>query len=79
MEQLPKPRELGYLIAISQIGFEMVVPIILGVILDRWLGTVPWLILIGVVLGLFGGLAHLVLLLRKMDRTDSKKPPEGTT
>jgi len=79
MEQTPKPRELGYLLAISQIGFEMVVPIILGIVVDQWLGTIPWLMLVGVVLGLFGGLAHLVLLLRKMDRTDSKKPTEGST
>jgi len=68
MADLPtRSRAMGYMIALSQVGFEMVVPIVLGVILDRWLGTVPWLMVGGVLLGLFGGMAHLIALLQKMD------------
>lgn len=67
-------RTTGYLIALGQVGLEMVVPIALGVGLDRWLGTVPWLMVGGVVLGLFGGLAHMLAILRRMDRADTPPP-----
>jgi len=67
---------MGYLIAISQVGFEMVVPIAIGVFLDQWLGTIPWLTVVGVLLGLFGGLAHLMVLLQKLDRINKDQPPK---
>jgi ATP synthase protein I len=31
----------------------------LGYLLDRWLGTSPWLLLIGSILGILSGLAQL--------------------
>lgn len=70
------PRAMGYVIALSQVGIEMVVPIGLGVILDRWMGTAPWIMVGGVLLGLFGGLAHLMVIVNRMDRSDSRKPPK---
>lgn len=78
-DQPPRSRTLGYVIALSQIGIEMVVPIALGVGLDQWLGTVPWLMIAGVFLGLFGGLAHMMVILRRMDRRDSPQPPRNPT
>ncbi len=41
------------------LGFEIVVPILAGVFLgdrlDRWLGTRPWLLVVGAVLGMAAG------------------------
>lgn len=76
--QPPKARTAAYLMALSQVGLEMVVPIALGVGLDRWLGTVPWLMVAGVFLGLFGGLIHTMAILRRMDRRDSSPPQKPT-
>ena len=72
-------RELGRYFALSQVGVEMVVPIIVGLLLDQWLGTVPWLMLGGIVLGLVGGLIHMLLILKKLDRSDSGPPEQGPT
>ncbi len=41
------------------LGFEIVVPLIAGVFLgnwlDRWLGTRPWLLVVGAILGMAAG------------------------
>jgi F0F1-type ATP synthase assembly protein I len=71
----PKPSGLAYVMALSQVGLEMVVPIGLGVGLDLWIGTVPWFMILGVVLGLVGGLVHMMAILRRMDRSKLTKPP----
>ncbi len=52
------------------IGVSLVVCILGGVFLDRWLGTTPWLSLIGVVLGLMsaGYLLYELTLINRPDR-----------
>lgn len=75
--RLPKPREMGYLIAISQVGFEMVVPIAVGVALDVWLHTLPWITIVGVLIGLFGGITHLIVLINRMDKAEKSEPPNS--
>lgn len=48
---------------VSQLGLEMVGPIIIGIALDYWLvWTLPWLSLAGVGLGFVGMLTHLMLI-----------------
>jgi F0F1-type ATP synthase assembly protein I len=41
------------------VGLELIVPMIVGVFaghgLDRWLGTAPWCLLVGVLLGMAAG------------------------
>jgi len=71
-DNAPTPRDLGRYFALAQVGLEMVLPIVLGVFLDRWLGWAPWGVVVGAVLGLVGGLWHLVLLLNRFDDKDSK-------
>ncbi len=56
--------------ALAQIGLEMVAPIALGAALDHWLGWGPWATVCGAVLGLVGGMAHLVAILNR--RTDGR-------
>ena len=45
-------RDYGRMMALSQIGFEMVGPIILGLVLDNQFGWSPWGVACGAVLGL---------------------------
>lgn len=63
----PKPESpgrsrLAYYAELSQIGIEMAAPIGLGAIIDYWVGWGPWGAVVGAVLGLVGGLFHLVKL-----------------
>ena len=70
----PTPdRDLGYYFALAQTGVEMVVPIAVGVYLDNTFGWSPWATVAGAVLGLVGGMAHLLLMLK---RYEDRRPPE---
>jgi F0F1-type ATP synthase assembly protein I len=70
---------MGYLIALGQIGMEMVVPIGLGVALDVWLGTIPLFIVVGVLLGLVGGMVHMMAILKRMDQSKTKNQSQNST
>ena len=76
-DQQPDNRELGFYLSISQVGLEMVAPVLLGWLLDVWLGWQPWAIITGAVLGLVLGVTHLVLILDRHNQPDSsrKDPP----
>jgi F0F1-type ATP synthase assembly protein I len=71
--EMPDRKEMGRYVALSQIGLEMIAPIILGLIIDRYLGSTPWALIGGAIFGLCGGLLHLVHLLNKMDSKDSSQ------
>ena len=73
--EMPDRKELARYMALSQIGLEMVAPVVVGLLLDRYLGWTPWPwgLIVGAVLGLCGGLLHLVHLLNKMDSQDSSQ------
>src|SRR5258706_13336760 len=64
-------RHTGRLFALSQVGFEMVVPIALGLFLDNRYGWTPWGVTVGAVLGLVGGMAHLLMMLKKFEQAES--------
>jgi hypothetical protein len=66
----PSPRVVGLYWALAQTGLEMVMPIVAGLLLDRSLGWQPWGVAAGAVLGLAGGLWHLVYLLNKLEQAD---------
>ena len=72
--KLPDSRDFGFYAQMSQIALEMVVPIVGGVFADRWLGTTPWLLLLGAVVGLVGSLVHLLVLVNQRNR-DRPSPP----
>jgi F0F1-type ATP synthase assembly protein I len=65
------PKEWGYYWALAQVGFEMVVPIVGGMLLDNYFGWAPWGVAIGAVVGLGGGLFHLVVLMKHYEKGDS--------
>jgi F0F1-type ATP synthase assembly protein I len=72
-------KDFGRYLALGQVGMEMVVPIALGLAADRYFGWAPWGLIAGAVLGLGGGLAHLVHQANKMNAnnpSDRKRGPE---
>ena len=70
----PDPKQLGRYYAMAQVGLEMAAPIGLGAFLDVRFGWMPWATVIGAILGLGGGLYHLVKLMDKNDSTGDKGP-----
>jgi len=44
--------------------------IIIGYVLDRWLNTGPWMVVIGIVLGLTSAVIGLVRVLNRLNRSD---------
>jgi F0F1-type ATP synthase assembly protein I len=71
--EMPDRKELGRYFALGQIGLEMVVPILVGLAVDHYLGSTPWGVVVGAVLGLCGGFVHLLHLLSQMDSKDSSR------
>lgn len=57
-------RHLERLLALGQVGVEMVTPIGLGLAVDWWIGSLPWLTVVGAILGCVGGVWHLIYLNR---------------
>ena len=64
-DERPRPdrrwiRQIGVL---SGVGLTLVIATVLGLAggyyLDRWLGTDPWLMLVGLVLGIVAGFVNL--------------------
>jgi F0F1-type ATP synthase assembly protein I len=61
------PKEFGYYMTLAQVGWEFVIPALIGLGLDRWLGWAPWGVIGGAVVGLVAGFTHLVLLSNRAD------------
>jgi ATP synthase protein I len=63
-------RALGEL---STIGLALVIATVIGLAggyyLDRWLGTSPWLTLIGLVLGIAAGFVNLFRSVRRAEKS----------
>jgi F0F1-type ATP synthase assembly protein I len=59
------PRELGFYVALSQVGLEMAVPPAVGLWLDKQLGWAPWGVIGGGLVGFMVGMVHLWQLLRQ--------------
>jgi ATP synthase protein I len=57
---------------LSSIGLTLVISTVLGLVggyyLDRWLGTTPWLLLIGLVLGIAAGFVNLFRSVNRAER-----------
>jgi F0F1-type ATP synthase assembly protein I len=68
------PKELGYYYSLAQVGLEMVAPAGVGLLVDHYFGWQPWGVVVGAVLGLIAGLAHLVTLTNQPRKPDGKAP-----
>jgi F0F1-type ATP synthase assembly protein I len=71
-------KELGRLMAISQVGLEMVAPIALAVFIDIQLGLLPWITLVGILVGLVGGMTHLIWLANQEDKNTKDSSTKNT-
>jgi len=60
----------GWAARIMGIGIETIVPILLGALVDYWLGTVVLFLFLGLLLGCFVGYTQLLKIVRE---EDSKK------
>ena len=58
---------------LSTVGFALVVATVIGLAggyyLDRWLGTSPWLTLIGLLFGIAAGFVNLFRSVRRAERS----------
>ncbi len=76
MALMPNPRDVGKYMALAQVGIEMVVPIVVGLVLDSYLNWTPWGVIVGAAVGLVGGLWHLVVMLNRIDQEREEPPSE---
>ena len=44
--------------------------ILVGYLLDRWLNTGPWMVIIGIVLGLTSAIIGLIRIINRLNRDD---------
>jgi F0F1-type ATP synthase assembly protein I len=70
-------RQMGRYLSMGQVGLEMVVPIGIGIFLDSRMNWSPWGVTIGAVLGLVGGVAHLIHLAGKAEPPEEKGTRES--
>ncbi len=60
-------RKSGALIgAVMALSSSIVSCLIVGWLLDRWLGTSPWLIVVGIVVGSVAGFMHLIRVMSRI-------------
>jgi F0F1-type ATP synthase assembly protein I len=74
----PSHREIGLYFALAQVGLEMVAPLGLGLVVDRYFGWTPWATIGGAVFGLVSGLTHLVAILNRYERARSRPPSQDS-
>jgi hypothetical protein len=69
----PDFKQLGHLAVLSQVGLEMAAPVGAGVALDLYLGWGAWASICGAIIGLVGGIAHLIAILNRRAAEDKAK------
>lgn len=78
MSDKPRRPDLRRLSELASLGLvlpsSIIVGLFLGYLLDRWLGTDPWLLLAFTVLGIVSGLLSLFRALKKQMKDE---PPDA--
>lgn len=63
------------------LGWSFVAPMILGLVagyyLDRWLGTEPWLLLAGLLLGMAAGFLALYGVILRLKHDEEQRRKDG--
>ena len=68
-------KDLSRYLALTQVGLEIAVPPVLGLLVDHWLDCFPWGVVVGAVLGFAGGLVHLVKLSKEEEPPSPDNKP----
>lgn len=72
----PVARGVFWASQITTIGFMFTVPAIGGYIADQKLGTKPWLLITGTIIGFLVGMLELVKLAQRANQTASRQRPQ---
>jgi ATP synthase protein I len=79
-ETSPRRREAA--IQLSAVGLEFSSSVLgglaLGYYLDKWLGTHPWLFLVGTFAGLGAALLRMMQLLKRFEASRAESPGDDT-
>lgn len=71
-------KEAGpYLTLGLELGFTMIAWSVIGYLLDRWLGTLPWLTMAGVVVGMVSLFLQVVRASRRSQERSNRKMKRG--
>jgi ATP synthase protein I len=74
----PDPKLLRQLLQYSAIGLEMGFAVaiggVMGYVMDRWLGTQPWLTLVFLILGIVAAFRSLFNLAKRIERNKNPGP-----
>jgi len=75
-------RRLSSLAKLTSVGLEFSLSVLIGLLGGRWLdgklGTPPWLMLIGLVLGVTAGLRSLIRTARQANQENQTQPRKDT-
>ncbi len=66
----------GWGYQVISISLEMVVPAILGLWIDRLIGTLPLLLILGAVFGMIAGMVHLLQFAQRLSKR-GEQPTHG--
>jgi ATP synthase protein I len=73
--------EIKMLAVASSVGLAMVLSIFfglaLGYYLDKWLGTKPWLLLAGLLVGIVAAFNNFIILTKRLERQRTEKYGTG--
>ncbi len=62
-------RELAYFSSLGlAVAFSIFIGLFLGVFIDKWIGTSPWFMLLGLGFGIAAGFSNIALAVKKSKR-----------
>lgn len=72
----PEERRNYRISQLSQVGYLIATPLLIGIGLDYWLGTMPWFTVAGALLGPVLGFVNLLSILRTTADPPKEKSSE---
>lgn len=73
MPRLSNPRWLMFSSMGLELGLSVIIGLLLGSALDRFLGTEPWLLIVFTISGILAGYRSVFRLLKRLQRESSEQ------